>query len=164
MEVPIQSFEMVEFFYFNCSTTNDSQRRTFSSKAYDIWTITHTRYSQGTDVVTTFLKYEVVKDTRLKYLKWDLGWSLRERMQEDRARTGNKVMVRQATYWCTASRVLFPSWLVSLLSQIWTWSLKKNRKNLDQDWPRGNHATNGISKESSIALVLSRIGNCEQYS
>lgn len=58
----------------------------------------NTRYSQGTDVLTTFLKYEVVKGTRLKYLNWDLGWSSRERMQEDRARTGNKVMVRQATY------------------------------------------------------------------
>lgn len=58
----------------------------------------NTQYSQGTDVVTTFLKYKVVKGTRLKYLNRDLGWSLRERMQEDRARTGNKVMVRQATY------------------------------------------------------------------
>lgn len=57
----------------------------------------NTQYSQGTDVVTTFLKYEVVKGTRLKYLNRDLGWGLRERMQEDRARTGNKVMVRQAT-------------------------------------------------------------------
>lgn len=43
----------------------------------------NTRYSQGTDVVTTFLEYEVVKGTRLKYLNWDLGWGSRERMQED---------------------------------------------------------------------------------